>query len=464
MHAVILGAGISGLASAYYLRQQHPDWKLTLLEKDSRVGGKIHTVVQDGYLFEFGPRSIRPKGAGVHVIELAQELGLESEILLPEAVAKKRYLYLNGKLTKVPNHPLKLLLSPAAQGWWQAMRRDWSVKAGPRPDESVEAFCLRHFGRTVTENLIDPFMTGIRCGDMSRLSVQASLPSFSRLEAQYGSLIKGFFKERSRSTSVDRKNAVYQADLISFKHGLGQLVQALTDRLASKLKINTAVQKIEKNQGGFCLMLSTQQTLECDLIISTIPSHQLSGIVMDMAPALASALQKILYAPIAVVSLAYAKKAHDYQGFGYLVPHKEGQDILGVSWNEQSFRQHAPADSNVLSVMIGGPRFKNFHVYRENNFIDMALKAARTHMGITQKPAIQQCRILTHALPQYNLGHNQIVQDIRRHTPKNFYVLGNFIDGVGIPDIVRNAKNFCAQLKVDNVSAPQDKMLEPVHS
>ena len=61
----ILGGGITGLVSAYWLSKISPTSKITLYEASSRLGGWLNTqrvkIVDHGeVLFEQGPRSLRP--------------------------------------------------------------------------------------------------------------------------------------------------------------------------------------------------------------------------------------------------------------------------------------------------------------------------------------------------------------------------------------------------------------------
>lgn len=76
----ILGGGISGLSTAYYLSKSSPKTKILLIEGSKRLGGWIRSErVSPGFhssvpssptqephnvLFEVGPRSLRPVGAG----------------------------------------------------------------------------------------------------------------------------------------------------------------------------------------------------------------------------------------------------------------------------------------------------------------------------------------------------------------------------------------------------------------
>ena len=60
----VLGGGITGLASAYFLSRDLPNAKITLFEASSRLGGWLHSRSVDigsgNVIFEQGPRNLRP--------------------------------------------------------------------------------------------------------------------------------------------------------------------------------------------------------------------------------------------------------------------------------------------------------------------------------------------------------------------------------------------------------------------
>lgn len=75
----VLGGGITGLASAYFLSKDLPNAKITLFEASSRLGGWLHSSSVDvgsgSVIFEQGPRNLRPTMPnGLITLDLVQEL------------------------------------------------------------------------------------------------------------------------------------------------------------------------------------------------------------------------------------------------------------------------------------------------------------------------------------------------------------------------------------------------------
>src|SRR4051794_36729741 len=93
----VIGAGISGLCVAY--RAQRAGANVTLFDSGTRVGGNIHTVANEGYLYEHGPNSLL---ANAEIFELIDKLGLNDEILKTRPAAKKRFILRNGKPVALP--------------------------------------------------------------------------------------------------------------------------------------------------------------------------------------------------------------------------------------------------------------------------------------------------------------------------------------------------------------------------
>ena len=142
----ILGAGISGLATGYFLKQCYPRAELKIFEKNSRVGGLLDTLRSGGNLFELGARGLRPAGKGRVALEFVKEIGLWDQIVCANQAAQGRYLYLDGQLKKVPATALAALRSRVTRGLLKAIWRDLRLKPASRDEESVTDFVTRHFG------------------------------------------------------------------------------------------------------------------------------------------------------------------------------------------------------------------------------------------------------------------------------------------------------------------------------
>src|SRR5205823_6400382 len=98
-NVIIVGAGISDLATAYFLGKH--GIRSTIIEKSNRLGGLIKTDSIEGCQFEAGPDSyIASKPA---VTELARELGdLETQIIGSNDARRRIFVVRRGKLVPMP--------------------------------------------------------------------------------------------------------------------------------------------------------------------------------------------------------------------------------------------------------------------------------------------------------------------------------------------------------------------------
>ncbi len=90
---VVVGAGFSGLTTAYALAKQ--GWDVELYEARNRIGGRVFTVNVKGHAAELGGQNIFDGGRAEHILALISELGLELET---KQTAMRFHYYLEDEL------------------------------------------------------------------------------------------------------------------------------------------------------------------------------------------------------------------------------------------------------------------------------------------------------------------------------------------------------------------------------
>ncbi|HKF53534.1 MAG TPA: protoporphyrinogen oxidase, partial [Candidatus Acidoferrales bacterium] len=165
-HAIIIGAGISGLACALRLRELGVS--VRVLEATSRAGGLIATEQQNGFLFESGPQSFQLTPELRELIHLA---GCESE-LLEANPQSPRYVLRGGKLRPAPMSPPAILTSSllGAGSKMRVLSEPFRRSQPTAEDESFADFVRRRFGTEILEHLAGPFVSGVFAGDPEKLS------------------------------------------------------------------------------------------------------------------------------------------------------------------------------------------------------------------------------------------------------------------------------------------------------
>lgn len=439
---VILGAGISGLSLGWYLKKRFKNsLDLTMIEKNKTAGGWIKTIEKEGFLFELGPRSCRTAHNGVKTLQLVEELNLMDQVILPNPLQKKRYIYKDQKLIEIPSGILSLFSSPLKTSFFYAFYRDLFGKKALRvDDESIDEFAKRKFGSEIAKIFFDPLTSGIYAGNSRGLSLKSCFPILYELEQEYDSILKGMILKKRK---IDEMSTFVQQTkkhpLFSFKNGMQTLTSALSQQLHSHLLFSSDMTKLDIGPSQTTLYFKTRPPIVADHVFSTIAPHHLAPLI-TLSP-LNSYLNEFESASVAVVSLGFKTQVIKNQGFGYLIPSNENEEILGVVFDSFVFKeQNRSSNETRLTVMIGGDRFINFHRYNEDDFLNIALKAIRKHLNIETLPDVSHVRIARNAIAQYYVGHEKRVQAVQAVTPPHFQLLGSSFYGVSVNDCIAKSR------------------------
>ena len=436
----ILGSGIAGLSVAYYLKKYHPTSHITVLQEQKYSGGVIESSSFDDCIVEWGPRGIRPKGNGQLVLEMVADLGLWDELVFADDKAKKRYLYHDNKLQVLPYSFFSFLRSPYLALFVKAFFKDLKAKKVTE-DETIAEFADRHFGVDFRSLFFDSMVSGIWAGDVSKMSISATLPFLKKLEARKGSLLKSLigYKAAPSETKEYPKEVTSKA-LFSFKNGVQSLVNRLKESLGDAIVYESKVSAINFSESS--LACSKGEVYVYDQLISTIPAHRLSAFV---SKEMATELNTIKYSPIGILNIKFKKEQLNFDGFGFLVPSREQSVVLGMVANSNTFPVHGSANSHVNTVMLGGARY-SYSQLKAMDLIKESSEFLEKVFGLDLKIEKQELRLLEHGIPQYDLGHIAKVQRIENASPVNLKVLGNFMYGVSIIDIITKSKEYAESI------------------
>lgn len=451
MHIAILGAGISGLATAWFLKQAlGASIHLTLIEKSQRVGGWIQTLHTQGFLFEQGPRSCRTKGAGQETLALIEALGLQDQILAPHPDARNRYLYDGQRLQCLPKHLWEVPLNPLTQGWLKALWRDWRMPKRQEKDESIQSFFSRRLGEPWAERLIDPFVSGIYAGDCSRLSLKSCFPLFDQWEQQQGSLVRGAWRHRSPSAHQSPFiQKMRRFPMFSFREGMEVLPRALARELKDCLSLGQSVNSLRFDAQGVDIRLDNQQSLKVDHVISTLPIPVLASLLADY-PLLSTKLRELSYATVSVINIGFNRSVLPLKGFGYLIPSRAGLSVLGCVWDSCVFPEQNLQNQTRLTVMMGGSRHPEVEQMSEKELMENSLQALHKHLGIHAEPQAIQVKQAKNAIPQFEVGHSiwkGEIQEAITHLSPRLTLSGSAWTGVSINDCIAQARLFAQQMK-----------------
>lgn len=455
-HIVILGGGISGLSCAWYLKKKFGSAiSITILEKSPRVGGWIQTDHCEGFLFEQGPHSCRSKGNGIKTLQLVEELDLQDQLIVADPSAQYRYLYYQQQLQKLPHNKLSFFVSPLTKGMTAALFRDIISNQKQLGDISVYDYFTGKMSPELTERFIDPLISGIYAGDMRKLSLRSCFPDLFHLQQQYGSIVRGLLlkpKKKQMPLSSFVENA-RKSPIFSFQNGLQTLTNRLAERVEANICLNCEPQSLTLNAQSILVNIKNSSPIQADYLISTIPAYGLGNLLSTSQYNMKQDLEKISYANVAVINVGYHQDVLKRKGFGYLIPHQEGEDILGCIWDSSVFPQQNENHSDTrLTVMMGGIRSPQAAFQSEQECCAKALGALAKHLGIECLPDAISIKMAIKAIPQYDVGYqflkNHIYSQMASVNPR-FILGGQAFNGLSVNDNIAGglelANNFIVQ-------------------
>jgi len=465
---LVIGGGISGLACAYHLQQA--GIPVRLLEAGSRPGGVIATKEDDGFRFELGPQSFLSTEP---LLGLIAALGLKEQLLRANPRAP-RYILVGGRLVPAPLAPPSLLTTSlfSAGTKWRLLTEILRHSKPPADDESIAAFVRRKFGDELLNRFVAPFVSGVYAGDPERLSLRAAFPKLHEFEAHYGSVLRGAMKSRPAKGALKTNprgrfgaDRLYDArgekigGLCSFRDGMETLPRAIAARLGDSLLFETTVAALRHGKANgnpwFEVDLTRQnhgKTLAASAVVIATPTNIASQILLGLSDKFAPLFSRIEYAPVAVVSACFRREQIQKppDGFGFLVPRAEGLRVLGTVFNSSLFAGRAPEGMDCLTSFAGGATDAKFCDLSDEEITETISGEVARVLGITGKPVATNMHRYVRALPQYNLGHSQIVKSLETQTAAmpGLFLTGNYLSGPSIGACVEQAYQTAEAVRV----------------
>ncbi len=470
----VIGGGIAGLAAAYELEQQRRsgvDIAWTLFEASDRCGGTVETTrvatVDGEFVLEGGPDAWVTDKPWAR--DLAVELGLEADLIVSNDATRKTYVLVNDVLEAMPDRMRMMvpedlatlrdspLFSKAAQNAYaDELARATELRlAAPANDESVASFVRRHFGGEVLQKIGAPLLSGVFGGDVDRLSVRSVMPAFVAMERDHGSLIAAV-----QAKARERGDRPASATFTTLRRGMGSLVEALLESLPfGSLRSCAAVTAMQRTSTGWLLQVGSAPEAEpFDNVLLAAPTHVAASLLAETIPEAADLMPK--HASSAVLAAfgwtsAAAASFSVPPGFGFLVPQKEpapdgAPAILACTFVDQKFPNRTPAGDRAIRVFYGDRGSEALAARTDDEVAEAALLALEAIFGCGKlpPPAVQSIRRWPRSLPQYEVGHLDRMKKLDALVEKTgaLALLGNGYRGVGVPDLIRDARTAAARV------------------
>jgi oxygen-dependent protoporphyrinogen oxidase len=439
MRIAIVGAGISGLATAFYLQRKRPDWELVIYDANPVPGGTMCTVQRDGFYFEAGGNGFLTNKPDS--LQLVRDAGAEHLLLPSSDLARKRYIF-TDRLHRLPESPPAFIRSKLLS-LSEKLRVAGEVFVPPKrddSDETLQSFGYRRVGKAFTDIFLDAMTAGIYATTPDRVSVNAAFPLVVSLEREHGGLFRGMIARRKRQAGPG-------GTLMSFKQGVGSFISHLQGVLRADWRLGTPVSDIVPGGDGYrILTASGEDAVDQVVVAATAPAA--AGMLKDLDKELTTGLAAIEYSPIAVVGFGYRQLDHRLDGFGLLTTTAAGLPILGVLWDSSIFTDRAPQGASSLRVMIGGQRNPALVQQDEAGLIDTAREGIRLTMGVDAEPDVSFVQRWERGIPNYPVGHLQSMQELFARVAgyRGLHLNCNAYRGIAMNDCVRNSRELAEKM------------------
>lgn len=449
---IVIGGGIAGLVAAHRLKKS--GISVLLLEADKTLGGKVQTAEAGDDIFDVGANTVLE--SNTELVCLIDELGLRSKVLMANSAVNVRFILKNNFLVPLPTSLLGFLTTSlfSASAKLRLLKEPFIERGAG--EETIAEFVVRRFGREILDYAVNPFLAGTYAARPEDLSAHAAFKLLYELESEFGSVIGGIFRKKKEK----RKEKSHSGKMFSFAGGLYEVVASLRDALSAETL--TQAQAVSLQPRGSqtsvrYLHRGEMQEAHASAVVIATEAHAASTLIEAQSPELAVRLKEIQHSPVAQVFLSYEKSSVQLpSGFGFLVPERENKKILGAVFNHFIFPQryrHA-----VCTVFIGGSRQPELVLRSEAELIALAQEELRLILRIDAKPVAARIVKWDRAIPQYRIGHNEILSSVSRFEAgaKTVFFTGNWRGGISIPDTVKHAEETALRVIETLRALPND--------
>ena len=454
---IIIGGGISGLATAWLLRNKAlaagKELAITLLEKEERAGGKIKSIHEEGFVCEWGPNGFLDSKP--QTLDLCTALGVAGHLHRSNDNARKRFIFSGGELHQLPDGGPAFLKSRLIS--WPGKLRlaleptPFIARAPVGVDETLAAFGRRRLGAEALDKLIAPMVSGIFAGDPETMSLVSCFGRIAELEREYGGLIKAMImlakkKKRDQAAGKVVSSAAGPGGVLtSFREGIQYLSDGLATSLGTIVKTGVTVTSVATGGSDpYRVCCADGSEYGADLAIVASPAFAAAEMLDGLDSAISATLRQIPYASMTVICFGYRQEqiGHFLDGFGYLIPKKERLNTLGTLWDSSMFDNRAPEGKVLLRSMMGGACFPDYVKLSDDEVVARVREDLKKTMAIDAVPEF--VRVFRHpqAIPQYTVGHGKRLETLEGLLVSHpgLLLTGNSYRGIGLNDCVAAAE------------------------
>jgi len=446
---VIIGAGLTGLSLAYYLKKAGKN--VLVIEKNKSIGGVINTKTEAGFTYETGP-STGVLGS-LELVELLEELSSNCQLQTADKSAEKRYIWKKNRWHALPSGLLSAVGTPLFS-WYDKFRilgEPFRPKGG-YPDESLSELVVRRLGKSFLEYAVDPFLSGVYAGDPSTLITRFAMPKLYALENNYGGFVRGAIAKRKESKKYEAYSQAKKVtrEVFSVAGGLKNLIEALGVEIGvENIELSCQRVSIELVDGKYQITFQNPngqlQVFYSSTVISTVGASELPNLLPFVDASKMDHIANTTYAPVIQIAVGYTHwTGIPLDAFGGLVSSKDNRKILGVLFPSAIFPNRAPEGGALLSVFMGGMKRSEMLSLSDEQVIEILLEELKITMKVTSEPDLIRIHRYQQAIAQYDIKTEKrlnAIADIETQYP-GLLIAGSLRDGIGMADRVKQAKQI----------------------
>jgi len=461
---IVVGSGISGLSTAFYLRElMGDDVEVTVLDQAPEPGGKIRTREVAGLPVDTGPDAFLARAPQLKA--LIASLGLADSVVGP--AASGAFIWSKGELRPLPagaTFGLPEKVWPLVQsglisvGGAVRAAMDVVLPTTKRPDDpTVEELVRPRLGGDVFERMVEPLLGGVHAGSAKVLSARSTVPEIVAMTSGHRSIILAM-RGRKKPPPPPPGSKPAPA-LVSVSGGMSRLTDALVAAIGpERIRTGQRVTSISPRDDSGWQVVTDTGRLTADHVVLATPAYAAADLVAPIDATLPGLLRSIPYVDVAGVVLAFRKSEIPPLpvGTGYLVPPIEGDLIVGSTWLTSKWPHLVNDEVVVIRSLVGRYGDTRFATMDDATLIDEVRAALQRVVGIEAEPVDQLVQRWPAAMPQYVVGHADGLEriDAALAALPGLHLTGAAYRGVGLAGCVAQGHALATAIAHASVAEP----------
>ncbi len=373
---------------------------MVVLEAGERAGGVVRTIERDGFRFETGPNTVQASAGSFR--RLCADLGIAARLITSSPEAEERYLFVRGRLRRVPTTPATFLSSDILSVGGRLrvcseVLRRWTPPPPAAAEPDLDTFFTERLGAEATRVLAGAFVRGVYASELRELGARSAFPRMWNSCAEHGGLVRGL-RASSRSKREDLPGpAVPSTALLSFPRGLGEIVDALAASLGGRVRTKSALASVERRADAWVARTAAGESLEADRLVLAVGAPVAAELLGPLAGSQIPIehLTGIRHASVTLAHLGLDASEVPFlpAGFGYLVPPRSDEGrlassrteprALGTIFASNLFPGRAPAGCAAISSFYGSSEVQGLD---EKGLIEVACEDLSRALGQERTP------------------------------------------------------------------------------